>query len=119
MGGSWSPAEASPAKSTGSPSSGPDTKALIANCLDPLHPACKARLEGRHFIGSGDMRKNCAVCYHTWPVKQSEKQVYHFCKQCSVYMHVDCFEAWHTKLVPLSPRVLEDKKRFTALVRKK
>ena len=107
----------SPAKLTGAKGGGAETKNLINNCLTPTHPACNARLTEHHFIGISDTHKNCVWCYPTWPVKQCKKQVVHFCKQCGVYLHIDCFESWHTKLVPKSARAEEDRKNFIRLMK--
>ena len=61
---------------------------------------------GRHFLGDtkcNASRKNCVVCYKTSPNRQGEKRVQTFCRQCNLFMHVDCFEQWHTVGDPVSP----------------
>ena len=70
-------------------------------------PEYKERLRGgRHFVGTSngpENRGNCVLCYMTMPCKQGEKRVQHYCKQCGMWMHIECFEAWHTQAKPVSP----------------
>eukprot|EP00961_Rhodomonas_salina_P052455 703946-Rhodomonas_salina.1 len=59
---------------------------------------------GRHFVGvteSNYNRGNCPLCYRAFGV---EKKVMHFCKQCAVWMHLECFEAWHTARDPIKQK---------------
>mmetsp|Transcript_68972 Transcript_68972/g.143804 ORF Transcript_68972/g.143804 Transcript_68972/m.143804 type:complete len:132 (+) Transcript_68972:1792-2187(+) len=84
-----------------------DTANLTANCLNSAHHACRRRLNDRHFIASHEdptMRRNCVLCSHTQPGKVGQLRVHYFCRQCGVFLHVDCFEVWHQLLNPMSPR---------------
>ena len=84
-----------------------DAKTDVQRCLDPTDIMHAQRLTQRHFLGTtGDnsQRRNCVVCYKTSPCKQGEQRVQTFCKQCGLYMHLDCFEQWHTVPDPLSPK---------------
>ena len=83
-----------------------DTKSSKANFLDPTHPAFRERLSQRHFLGDSKdnaQRKNCVLCYKTCPTKNGEKRVQTHCKQCGLFMHLECFEQWHTVADPVSP----------------
>jgi hypothetical protein len=68
--------------------------------------ASDARLTERHFPAKEYKRGNCALCYHTRPDKEGEKQVVWHCEQCQVMLHVpECFKEWHTKKKPKSKLV--------------
>ena len=66
------------------------------------------RLRGsRHFIGSTGVageRKCCVLCTRAGAGKKGELKVSHYCKQCGVYLYVECFEAWHCEPEPKSPK---------------
>jgi len=84
-----------------------DAGYLTANCLNPTHFMCRRRLNDRHFIAAHEdptMCSNCVLCSHTQPGKVGQLRVHYFCSQCGVFLHVDCFEEWHQKLAPASPR---------------
>ena len=42
------------------------------------------------------------LCTHAEAGKKGELEVSHFCKQCGVYLHIECFEAWHCEPEPVS-----------------
>jgi hypothetical protein len=84
-----------------------EQKTHIPKFYNPHTPEYAKRLNGcMHFIGISDSttnRCNCAVCYRTMPCKKGEMRVQHFCKQCGVWMHIQCFQEWHLKANPVSP----------------
>jgi hypothetical protein len=62
------------------------------------------RLVGRHFPANfGGKGKRCVVCaeYFAGDAAGNKKTPYG-CKQCGEHMHIECFEAWHTQLRPVS-----------------
>jgi hypothetical protein len=36
--------------------------------------------------------------------KLGELRVSHFCRQCRVDLHIECFKAWHLNVEPVSPK---------------
>ena len=85
----------------------PNAAVATANCLMATHLMCRKRLNERHFIvtnGDPDCCRNCILCLHKQSGKTGQMRVNHLCSQCCLFMHIDCFEMWHTMLNPVSPR---------------
>ena len=85
---------------------------LTAKCLNTTHVVCRRRLSERHFIAAHDdekMRRICVLCSNMQQSKSGQLHMHHFCRQCGVFLHIDCFKQWHTVLKPVSPRFASDK----------
>ena len=83
-----------------------NTKTDVRRCLTPTDIMYAQRLTQRHFLAKttdNSRSSNCVVCYKTSPCKMGELRVQTFCKQCGLFMHMDCFEQWHSMPDPVSP----------------
>jgi len=80
----------------------------IARLLSPGTPQYNERLfGGRHYIGctgGWDKRKCCCLCSRAGAGRRGELKVSHYCQQCGVFLHVECFEVWHEQAEPQSPK---------------
>ena len=77
----------------------------VAAVLQPGTAEFDNRLRGgRHYLANAEGRKNCCLCACAGAGRRCELKVIHFCKQCGVHLHVECFEPWHEMHEPISPK---------------
>lgn len=79
----------------------------VAALLQPGTPEFDNRLRGGcHYLANAEGCKNCCLCAHAGAGRRCELKVIHFCKQCGVHLHAECFEPWHEMLEPISPKFM-------------
>jgi len=54
-----------------------------------------------HYISDNHPKRYCKLCYDTYD--GHEFKVRTRCEKCSYNFHIECFEAWHSQVKPVSP----------------